>query len=78
MPEGIEFKDLTYTHIREFMPKKGKSFEPIKVVGYFISKGKFGLGVSLIAEDDTGYFGINIPPGIPTVSRKQRMRKWPL
>lgn len=61
MPEGIEVKDLTYTHIKEFMPKKGKSFDPIKVVGFFISKGKYGLGVSLIGEDDTGYFGINIP-----------------
>ena len=61
MPEGIEVKELTYSHIKEFIPKKGKSFEPIKVVGFFISKGKFGLGASLIGEDETGYFGINIP-----------------
>ena len=61
MPEGIEVKELTFSHIKEFIPKKGKSFEPIKVVGFFISKGKFGLGVSLIGEDETGYFGINIP-----------------
>ena len=61
MPEGIEVKELTFSHIKEFIPKKGKSFEPIKVVGFFISKGKFGLGVSLIGEDETGNFGINIP-----------------
>ena len=61
MPEGIEVKELTFSHIKEFIPKKGKMFEPIKVAGFFISKGKFGLGVSLIGEDETGYFGINIP-----------------
>ena len=61
MPEGIEVKELTFSHIKEFIPKKGKNFQPIKVVGFFISKGKFGLGVSLIGEDETGYFGINIP-----------------
>lgn len=61
MPEGIEVKELIFSHIKEFIPKKGKMFEPIKVVGFFISKGKFGLGVSLIGEDETGYFGINIP-----------------
>lgn len=60
-PDGIDVSELSYSHIKEFIPKKGKSFEPIKVSGFFISKGKFGLGVTLIGEDDTGYFGINIP-----------------
>ena len=62
MPEGIEVKDLEYQHIKTMIPKKGKEFEPVKIVGFFISKGKFGLGVSLIGQDnEDDYFGINIP-----------------
>ena len=59
LPEGIKLDELDYVHIKNLIGKK-KTF-PIPVKGFFISKGKFGLGVVLIAEIGDELKGLNIP-----------------
>lgn len=59
LPEGIKLDELDYVHIKNLIGKK-KNF-PIPVKGFFISKGKFGLGVTLIAEIGDELKGLNIP-----------------
>lgn len=59
MPEDIDLKEISYTHIKTFIGKK-KAF-PIPVKGFFISKGDYGLGVTLVCEVDGEVTGVNIP-----------------
>lgn len=59
LPEEIDLESIEYVNIKNLVGKK-KSF-PIPVLGFFISKGKFGLGVTLIGEIDGEITGINVP-----------------
>lgn len=59
VPEGVKLDDLSYIHIKKFAGKKLK--QPIRLQGFFISKGKFGLGVTLLGDVDGELSGINIP-----------------
>lgn len=59
LPEDIKLDELDYIHVKSLIGKK-KVF-PVVVCGYFISKGKFGLGVTLIVELDGDLSGLNIP-----------------
>lgn len=58
IPEGINLEDLSYIHIKKYA---GKKMKPIVLSGFFISKGKFGLGVTLLGKIDGELTGINVP-----------------
>ena len=58
MPEDVKVDELNFMHVKNL---KKKDF-PITIVGFFINKGKFGLGVTLIGKDKSDeYIGLNIP-----------------
>ena len=59
LPDDIDLEGIDYVNIKNLVGKK-KVF-PIPVKGFFISKGKFGLGVTLIGEVNGEITGINIP-----------------
>lgn len=59
LPDDIDLEGIDYVNIKNLVGKK-KNF-PIPVKGFFISKGKFGLGVTLIGEVGGEIAGINIP-----------------
>lgn len=59
LPDDIDLDGIDYVNIKNLVSKK-KVF-PIPVKGFFISKGKFGLGVTLIGEVNGEITGINIP-----------------
>lgn len=59
MPENIDLEGIDYVNIKNLVGKK-KVF-PLSVKGFFISKSKYGLGVTLIGEIDGKITGINIP-----------------
>lgn len=59
LPDNIDLEGIDYVNIKNLVGKK-KSF-PIPVKGFFISKGKYGLGVTLIGEIGGEITGINIP-----------------
>lgn len=59
LPDDIDLEGIDYVNIKNLVGKK-KVF-PIPVKGFFISKGKFGLGVTLIGEVGGEITGINVP-----------------
>lgn len=59
LPDDIDLEGIDYVNIKNLVGKK-KVF-PIPVKGFFISKGKYGLGVTLIGEINNEITGINIP-----------------
>lgn len=59
LPDDIDLEGIDYVNIKNLVGKK-KVF-PIPVKGFFISKGKYGLGVTLIGEINGDIIGINIP-----------------
>ena len=59
LPDDIDLEVIDYVNIKNLVGKK-KSF-PIPIKGFFISKGKYGLGVTLIGELNGEITGINIP-----------------
>ena len=59
LPDNIDLEGIDYVNIKNLVGKK-KSF-PRPVKGFFISKGKYGLGVTLIGEIGGEITGINIP-----------------
>lgn len=59
VPEGIKLDDINYINIKKYAGKKLK--QPITLCGFFISKGKYGLGVTLLGKVDDELTGINIP-----------------
>lgn len=59
LPDDIDLEGIDYVNIKNLIGKK--KFFPIPVKGFFISKGKYGLGVTLIGEVNGEITGINIP-----------------
>lgn len=59
LPDDIDLEGIDYVNIKNLIGKK-KVF-PIPVKGFFISKGKYGLGVTLIGEVNGEITGINVP-----------------
>lgn len=59
LPEDVDLEGIDYVNIKNLVGKK--KVYPIPVKGYFISKGKYGLGVTLIVDLNGEITGLNIP-----------------
>lgn len=61
VPDGVNLADIPYIHVKDLIPKKGGKFSPVEIVGFFINKGKYGLGVTLLGNVDDELTGLNVP-----------------
>lgn len=58
--EGIDTKEIGYISAAELADFAPEAF-PLPLAGFFIKDGDYGKQVTVIAEADTGIFGINLP-----------------
>lgn len=58
MPKKISPKDLEFINAKELA---GVEIDPLPLLGYFFTKGRYGRRVSLVVEKDGKPLGVNIP-----------------
>ena len=57
--EGVDTKEITYISAAE-LAKTNPPY-PLPLAGFFMKDGEFGRQVTLIVDDGTDVYGVNIP-----------------